>query len=181
MWSMLAVALWMAATIETAHAEPASVAVVDVEQAFQRSPLVLAMAAQLNTRFESRKRELGARMRRLAELRNLQARVSDSDLAKLSDQVWEESRALGLALERYRLDLEAAQKSEGELLLERVVQVAAGVAREKGLTLIVKRNGVPPASGQEGELLDITDDVTRALVRQAQPAAPRSAPAPSRP
>jgi len=66
MWSMLAVALWMAATIETAHAEPASVAVVDVEQAFQRSPLVLAMAAQLNTRFESRKRELGARMRRLA-------------------------------------------------------------------------------------------------------------------
>jgi Skp family chaperone for outer membrane proteins len=180
MWSML-VALWMAATIETAQAEPASVAVVDVEQAFQRSPLVLAMAAQLNTRFESRKRELGARMRRLAELRNLQARVSDSDLAKLSDQVREESRALGLALERYRLDLEAAQKSEGELLLERVAQVAAGVAREKGLTLIVKRNGVPPASGQEGELLDITDDVTRALVRQAQPAAPRSAPAPSRP
>jgi len=114
-------------------------------------------------------------------LRNLQARVSDSDLAKLSDQVREEARALGLALERYRLDLEAAQKSEGELLLERVVQVAAGVAREKGLTLIVKRNGVPPASGQEGELLDITDDVTRALVRQAQPAAPRSAPAPSRP
>jgi Skp family chaperone for outer membrane proteins len=121
-----------------------------VEQAFQRSPLVLAMAAQLNTRFESRKRELGARMRRLSELRNLQARVSDSDLAKLSDQVREESRALGLALERYRLDLEAAQKSEGELLLERVAQVAAGVAREKGLTLIVKRNGVPPASGQEG-------------------------------
>ena len=125
-WSVLAVALWMAATIAPAHAEPASVAVVDVEQAFQRSPLVLAMAAQLNTRFESRKRELGARMRRLAELRNLQARVSDSDLAKLSDQVREESRALGLALERYRLDLEAAQKSEGELLLERVAQWRPG-------------------------------------------------------
>jgi Skp family chaperone for outer membrane proteins len=104
-------------------AEPASVAVVDAEQAFQRSPLVLAMAAWLNERFDGRKRELRAQTKRLAGLRGRLEGASDAERAKLAAQIQEESEAIRLAMERYRQDLAAAQRPEGELMIEKALQM----------------------------------------------------------
>ncbi|MCW5633608.1 MAG: OmpH family outer membrane protein [Rubrivivax sp.] len=149
--------------------------VVDLRQAFQRSPLAMTLTVGIGAEFEGRRRELRRRLIELGKLRDRAQRAEGQERTELEERIWQESRSAAEAQSAYRRDLEAAQKRLGDELLAHVSEVAAEVARERGLTLLVKTEGVLWTRSPAVVPIDITEDVARALLQRAE--RPAAAPA----
>ena len=65
-----------------------------------------------------------------------------SGQAELEAQLAAETAALADLQRQYRVDLAAAQQRQGEQMIARVEEVAEQVASERGLTLLLERDGV---------------------------------------
>ena len=160
-------------------AEEPRVGVVDVEQAFQRSPLAMVAAVQLKKELASDERDLKTRGRELAELRQqLEHGGLDLDAelrAHLERRLAEETAGLVERQRLYREHLAAAQKRQGEEMIARVEEVAQQVASERGLLLILEREGVlytpdgTRAEPSDAERVDLTEPVIRALLDRINP------------
>jgi len=153
-------------------ADAVPIGVVDLEQAFQRSPLVLALAVRLGTEFEPRRRALKQRVAELARLRNRAQVAPAAERAGLEERVGAEAQAVAAAQAELRRDLEAAQRKHGEEFMSRVAEVAAEVAREKGMALLVRKGGILWTRSADPVPIDITEDVVRAILRKAEQAPP---------
>ena len=159
-------------------ADALPIGVVDLEQAFQRSPLVVALAVRVGAEFEPRRRALRQRVAELARLRDRAQVAPAAERAGLEERVRAEAQAVAAAQAELRRDLDAAQKKHGEEFMDRVAEVAAEVAREKGLALLVRKGGILWTRSADPAAVDITEDVVRAILRKAEQAPP-GAPLPS--
>ena len=180
-------ALWALALLlglglaDLCAAEPLPAATVDLQEAFQHSPLVFVLSAQLDEQFRARRGALRGQLRALGELRNRLQGADAEARPKLEEQVLQKSQALAKAQETYRKDLETAQSKKTQELLAKVQEVAAEVARDKRLTLLVNRGAVLySGEGVPAPLPDITEDVIRALLQKTRPSASDPAPPGSR-
>jgi len=144
------------------------IGVVDLEQAFQRSPLVMALAVRLGAEFEPRRRALTKRVAELARLRERTRVAPVAERAELEDRARAEAQAIAAAQAELRKELEAAQRRYGEEFMGRVAEVAAEVAREKGLALLVRKGGILWTRSADASTVDITEDVIREILRNAE-------------
>ena len=168
LWA-LALPLLVLGLADLRAAEPLPAATVDLQEAFQRSPLVFVLSAQLDEQFRARRGTLRRQLRALGELRNRLEQADAEARPKLEEQLLKESQAMAKAQETYRRDLQAARSKRTQELLATVQVVAAEVAREKRLTLLVNRGAVLySGEGNAAPLPDITEDVIRALVRKTR-------------
>ena len=167
-----AILLCLAASVVACSGTP-EVGVVDVEQAFQRSPLVMVSSVQLNEQFKSVQWNLKKRGRELAHLRQQlgyeDAQISTDARAALEARL-ESKTAKLLELQRqYRADLAVAQERRAEEMIARVVAVATEVARREGLPLLIKKEAIVYADNDGIVRRDITDQVIRALLERMNP------------
>jgi Skp family chaperone for outer membrane proteins len=170
--------LLLAAVACQRESSPAS-GVVDVREAFQRSPLAMVSALQLEGELGSAQRELKKRGRTLAKLRQQVAHGGlDLDVeqrAQVEEQLAEEAAQLAKLQREYLADLEAAQQRHGEAMVARVEEVARELARERGLVLLFRRDGaLYREDGSEAEHvgvepIDLTGPVIRALLARINP------------
>jgi Skp family chaperone for outer membrane proteins len=160
-------------------AEEPRVGVVDVEQAFQRSPLAMVAALQLKKELASDERDLKRRGRELAELRQQLEHggleLEAEQRARLEQRLAVETAGLVERQRRYREDLAAAQKRQGEEMIARVEEVAKVVASERGLALLLEKESVlytvegDRAEPPDAERVDLTEPVIRALLDRINP------------
>jgi Skp family chaperone for outer membrane proteins len=169
-----------------ACSEAPRVGVVDVQAAYQHSPLMLVSAHQIKKELGATERELKQRGREIGELRQLLAHGDpggEPQRAELAQRIERESAEL-VDLERsYRVNLEAARKRAGEQMLARVEQVAREVAAQRGLDLLVRKGDqLYERPGADLAGIDLTEDVARALLAKINPTeipkAPEAEPAP---
>ena len=149
------------------------IGIVDIEQAYQRSPLAMVSAARLNTEFAGTRQDLKKRGRELAELRH-QLEFGGTSLAAgdreaLDARLASESIKLAELQRQYRTDLSAAQKREGELMIESVTAVAREVAQREGLALLIEKDATLYARADANPPRDITELVIRALLDRINP------------
>jgi Skp family chaperone for outer membrane proteins len=160
--------------IAIACADEPRLGVVDVREAFQRSPLAMVSAHQIKGDLGSGGRDLKSRGRALAELRR-ELEHGDLELdatqrAQIEAQVAEETRRLAELQRTYRADLAAAQARHGEDMIARVEAVAREVAEREGLSLLLRREGILYAEEDfDLERIDITEQVARALLAKINP------------
>ncbi len=149
--------------------------VVDVEQAFQRSPLMMVSGLTLKGELASVQRDIKKRGRELAELRR---RVEHGDVALDAEQrsqigarIEEETLRLSELQRRYRADLALAQERQGQEMIARIEEVAREVAKREGLAIVVRVDDLLYAEeGVDLGRLDITEQVARALLEKINPA-----------
>ena len=164
-----------------ACADQERIAVVDVQQAFQRSPLVMVSAHQIKGDMGASQRELKQRGRALAELRmqveHGQLELDEQQRQQAKARIAAETASLLEAQRLYRTDLEAAQRRRGEELLAQVEEVAREVAQRQGLTLLLRRqDGLYTEDGAlyegepaDAETVDLTEQVARDLLERINP------------
>lgn len=164
-----------------ACADQERIAVVDVQRAFQRSPLVMVSAHQIKGDLGGSQRDLKKRGRALAELRmqieHGQLELDEQQRQQAEARIAAETASLVEAQRQYRVELEAAQRRRGEELLAQVEEVAREVARRQGLTLLLRRrdglyteDGAPyPGEPADGESIDLTEQVARELLERINP------------
>jgi Skp family chaperone for outer membrane proteins len=161
--------------------QPPRVAVVDVQEAFQRSPLPMVAAHQIKADLGGAERDLRKRGRALAELR-MQLEHGGLELdgeqrARALAKIAEETASLAEDQRRYRRDLEAARQRRGEELIARVEVVARQVARREGMTLLLLKEGalytedgaLYAGEAHDAGRVDLTDEVARALLAKINP------------
>jgi Skp family chaperone for outer membrane proteins len=163
----------LAALLLGACSESPRVGVVDVQAAYQRSPLMMVSALEIKKELGKTDRELKQRGRALAELRQqLEHGNAGSDAEKraLAARIDREGAELVQLESNYRLTLEAARKRTGEAMLARVEEVARHVAERRGLDLLV-RKGDALYQRPDADLaqIDLTDEVARALLEKINP------------
>lgn len=182
--------LALALLVTVACSEEPRVGIVDVRQAFQRSPLVMVSALQLKEELGSAQRDLKERGRALAELRRQLEygglELDAEERAQIERRIAEEIARLVELQREYRSDLSAARERRGEEMIARVEEVAQEVATERGLTLLLRKDGVLyNAEGTEAEsvagvdAVDLTEPVIRALLEKINPTRIPDAPAES--
>jgi len=151
-------------------ADASPVGVVDLEQAFQRSPAVMALAVRVGAEFEPRRRALNQRIAGLARLRDRAQAAPADERVELEERVRAEALAVAGVQAKLRRDMEAAQKEYGEEFMARVAEVAADVAREKGLSILVRKGGVLWTRPADPASVDITEDVIRTILLKVEQA-----------
>lgn len=153
---------------------PTDIGTVDIERAYQRSPLVMASAARLNAEFAATRGNIMNRGRQLAELRqqlDLGSDDIDADVRSALEARYAADTAELMELQnRYRANLDAAQKREGDWLTEIVTRVAREVAEQEGLTLLLNQDAVLYQQVDAPAPRDITDLVALALLDYTDPA-----------
>lgn len=148
--------------------------VVDVQEAFQRSPLAMVSAHQIRADVGSQERDLKNRGRALAELRRQfehgGVEIGEEQRAQIEARIAEETRRLAELQRSYRADLAMAQERRGEEMIARVEEVAREVAEREGLTLLVRKDRVLYAEEDfDFERIDITEQVARTLLERINP------------
>ena len=154
-------------------AEP-RVGVVDVQEAFQRSPLVMVAALQLKGDVGAVQRDLKKRGRSLAELqqqvRHGALALSQEQREAIEQRIADETAQLTELQVRYRADLAAAQERQGNEMIARVEEVAREVARREGLALLVRSDDVLYAADDfDVARIDVTEQVIRSLLQRINP------------
>lgn len=145
-----------------------------MQEAFQRSPLVMVSAHQIQQRLETDARDLKQRGRALAELRQqleqLRDPMPDEERARIEARIAEETAGLAGLQRSYRSELAAAQELHGAEMIVQVEEMAREVAKRAGLALLVRSDGVLYAADPPGvERIDITEQVARALLEKINP------------
>lgn len=158
---------------------PAGVGVVDLQEAFQRSPLVMVSALQIRGALGPTERDLKQRGRALAERRRVlehgDLELDPQQRARLAVQIEEEAAALRELQRHYRVDLAAARERQGQEMTARIEAVAKQLAQERDLPLLFRRDGAlytpdgAPAGRVDGELVDLTEPVIRELLAKINP------------
>jgi Skp family chaperone for outer membrane proteins len=155
------------------------VAIVDVQYAFQHSPLGMASAMLVRKSMGGAQRDLKKRGRSLAELRQ-QLEHGSFELNALQRQKIETliqaetARLTELQIE-YRAELAATQLRLGEQMIERVESVAREIAVENRFTLVFRKEDAlytaQDISAEEFEsaAFDITDQVIQVLLDKMNP------------
>jgi Skp family chaperone for outer membrane proteins len=163
----------LAAWLLGACSEAPRVGVIDVQAAYQHSPLMLVTAHEIKKELGKTERELKQRGRALAELRQqLEHGDVGDDAARraLAARIEQEGASLAALESNYRLRLEAARQRAGEQMIARVEEVARQVAQERGLDLLVRRSDALYARAEADlEAIDLTQDVARALLAKINP------------
>jgi Skp family chaperone for outer membrane proteins len=163
----------LSASIVACATGTVDIGVVDIEQAYQRSPLVMASAARLNAEFAGTRQNLKKRGRELAELRHQLefggTSLAADDHAELDARLAAKTVKLAELQNQYRTDLNAAQKREGEQMIETVTAVAIEVAEQEGLTLLLDEEAVLYSHTDRNPPRDITELVIRALLDRINP------------
>ena len=155
------------------------VAIVDVQYAFQHSPLGMASAMLVRKSMGGAQRDLKKRGRSLAELRQ-QLEHGSFELNALQRREIETliqaetARLTELQIE-YRAELAATQLRLGEQMIERVESVAREIAVRNGFTLVFRKQDAlytaQDVSAEEFEsaAFDITDQVIQVLLDKMNP------------
>lgn len=155
------------------------VAIVDVQYAFQHSPLGMASAMLVRKSMGGAQRDLKKRGRSLAELRQ-QLEHGSFELNALQRREIETliqaetARLTELQIE-YRAELAATQLRLGEQMIERVESVAREIAVRNGFTLVFRKQDAlytaQDISAEEFEsaAFDITDQVIQVLLDKMNP------------
>jgi Skp family chaperone for outer membrane proteins len=157
-----------------ACADEPRVGIVDVQEAFQRSPLAMVAVHEIKAQLGSGDRDLKKRGRALAELRQRLehggVELDEEQRAQVEARIAEETALLHERQRAYRADLAAARERQGEELIARVEEVAREVARREGLALLLRREGLLYAASEEDiARVDITEQVARALLEKINP------------
>ena len=180
----------LAMLLALACADEERVAVVDVQQAFQRSPLVMVSAHQIKGDLGASQRDLKKRGRALAELRmqveHGRLELDDQQRKQAAAQIAAETDSLLEAQHQYRAKLEAAQRRRGEELIAQVEEVAREVARREGLRLLLRKEGglytedgaLYEGEPGDAETVDLTEQVARELLQRINPTEIPATPAP---
>lgn len=155
------------------------VAIVDVQYAFQHSPLGMASAMLVRKSMGGAQRDLKKRGRSLAELRQ-QLEHGSFELNALQRREIETliqaetARLTELQIE-YRAELAATQLRLGEQMIERVESVAREIAVQNGFTLVFRKQDAlytaQDISAEEfkSAAFDITDQVIQVLLDKMNP------------
>jgi Skp family chaperone for outer membrane proteins len=157
-----------------ACAEEPRIAIVDLEQAFQRSPLGMVAALRVKESMGGAQRDLKKRGRKLAELRQ-QVEHGGFEIDALRRQqieasIQQETIRLIELQNSYRVELAAAQQRLGQEMIEMVETVAREIAEREGLVLLFRRqDALYAAEGVDVASLDITEAVIRALLDKINP------------
>jgi Skp family chaperone for outer membrane proteins len=164
----------MLAVTGFACSEDPTVGVVDVQRAFQSSPLVMVSAHEIKAELGGVDRELKKRGRALAELRQHvehgRLELDVQERAGIEARIADETNALRELQRRYREDLAAARERHGEIMIARVEEVARDVARREGVALLVRSDGVVYSDEAIGlQTVDLTEQVARALLERINP------------
>jgi Skp family chaperone for outer membrane proteins len=171
----------LATALLGACSDAPSVGVVDVQAAYQHSPLMLVSAHQIRKELGDTEREIKKRGRTLAELRQLLAHGNagtDQQRVALTAQIARESTSLVELESRYREHLETARRRAGEQMIARVEEIARQVAEDRGLDLLVRKSDLLYArAGVDFDGIDLTEDVARALLAKINPTEIPEAPA----
>jgi Skp family chaperone for outer membrane proteins len=172
-------------------ADEPRIGIVDVQQAFQRSPLVMVSAHRIKGDLGGTERELKKRGRALAQMRmELEHGTPLLDAAQREQartQIDVEAASLAEAQRQYRMELATAQQRRGDELIAMVEEVAREVARQEGVTLLLRKQGLLYTGDGalytdevgEAEWVDLTEQVARALLEKINPTeipAPAAAP-----
>lgn len=155
------------------------VAIVDVQYAFQHSPLGMASAMLVRKSMGGAQRDLKKRGRSLAELRQ-QLEHGGFELNALQRQEIEtliqvETARLAELQREYHAELAATQLRLGEQMIERVESVAREIAAQDGFTLVFRKQDAlytaPDIGVEEFEsaAFDITDQVIQILLDKMNP------------
>ena len=150
------------------------VAIVDVQQAFQRSPLGMVAALRVKESMGGTQRDLKKRGRRLAELKQ-QIEHGGIQMDALRRQqillsIQQEAAQLADLQRNYRIQLAEAQQRLGQEMIERVEAVAREIAEREGLALLFRRQDALYTGKQADEVsLDITEQVIRTLLDKINP------------
>ena len=149
----------------------AQVAVVDIQQVLQDSPLLEESQARLRARFARVERALTQADRELADLRtkiDLAEAQGSPELAALRAEYQSRADDYQRLQVDYRRDLDSAQSETREIVRQEVARVAGTLARARGLSAVVERGSVvysEPAT----QIVDLTEPVIAALARRATP------------
>jgi Skp family chaperone for outer membrane proteins len=165
-----------------ACSEEPRVGIVDVQEAFQRSPLAMVAVHEIKAQLGSGERDLKRRGRALAELRQQLEHggldLDDARRAEIETRIAEETARLAELQRTYRSDLAAARERQGEVLIARVEEVAREVARREGIAVLLRKEGLLyAATDADVARVDITEQVARALLEKINPTEIPPAPA----
>jgi Skp family chaperone for outer membrane proteins len=158
----------------TGCADEPRVGVVDVQEAFQHSPLAMVAALQLKGEVGSAQRDIKKRGRAIADLLK-QVRHGDHELSveqreEIEQRIAQETAQLTKLQVEYRADLAAAQQRQGQEMIAKVEDVAREVARQEGLAVLVRSDDVLyAAKDADVARIDITEQVIRALLDKINP------------
>jgi len=163
-------------------ARPELIGVINIEQAYQRSPLAMASAIRLNAEFGETTNTIKARGRDLASLHRQLELGRDGMLpevrASLETRIASETAALSALQAQYRVNLQAAQERESAAMVERITALASEFAQQHGLTLLIEHDAIVYANETSNSHRDITEAVIRELLERMNPT---QVPAASRP
>jgi Skp family chaperone for outer membrane proteins len=155
------------------------VAIVDVQYAFQHSPLGMASALLVRKSMGGAQNDLKKRGRSLAELRQRLEHggfeLDASQRREIETLIESETARLAELQSEYHAELAATQLRLGEEMIERVESVARDIAAREGFTLVFrKRDALYTAQDISAEELDsaatdITDEVIQVLLDKMNP------------
>lgn len=162
------------AILACACSDAPRVGVVDVQEAFQRSPLVMVSAHRIESELGDAERDLKKRGRALAELRKEVEHGGlpreDARRRELAARIEEEGARLAELQRRYRDDLAAVRERAGREMIARVEEVAREVAQSQGLDVLVRRSDLLyERPGADLDRIDVTAQVARALLDRINP------------
>jgi Skp family chaperone for outer membrane proteins len=150
------------------------VGIVDVQRAFQSSPLVMVSAHEIKAEMGGVDRDLKRRGRALAALRQRvehgRPALDAEQRAEIDAQIAAETTALMELQRTYREDLAAARERHGAVMIARVEEVARAVARREGVSLLVRTEGIVYTDeATDLSTVDLTEQVSRALLARINP------------
>ncbi|MCG8590533.1 MAG: OmpH family outer membrane protein [Proteobacteria bacterium] len=170
----LVLALLASPALSARAAEEPRVAVVDVQKAFQHSPLLMAVTGTLTSQFRPLQGKIRGKAKRVAALRRQLADpntpLSSEERLALQTRADEESTALAALQADYQRDLRVVHDARSQQARAEIESIARTLAREHGLPLVLREASEPPTDeNPEGPSLDLTDAVIRKLIERMNP------------
>lgn len=142
---------------------PLKIGVVDLQKIMQKSSQVAAINNQLEKRFKPRQQAILASRKALQQkaekLSRNAAVMSETDRAKLQNELIAERANLQTTEVSYQQDVTADQTKETQNFMRKLKNVVTQVAQSGGYTLIMVKQGVPYVDDK----LEVTDAVLAAL------------------
>lgn len=137
--------------------------VVDIQKVMQASPKIKAAGDRLKAQFAAQQKKIAAKQE---ELKNLLTKLnrdasvmSDSAKQKLQNKITAARKEYGAMLQNYEQKVMSAQQQEMQKLANNIQDIAAKIAKQNNLGMVVIKQAVIYA----GNAKDITDQIIKAM------------------
>lgn len=147
-----------------ANAAEMKVGLVDIQAVLQKSQTVAKMRSSLQNQFAPQEKAFAAKQKTLqndvATYKRDNAIMKDSDRSALEKKISMEQQALNKDQAAFQNQVSAAQNKDMQIIMNKVQQAVANIAKKRGLNMVVAKATTLYA---DGSVVDITDAVLKAI------------------